>query len=192
MWIHCHCLQTHWKRASAPNYRWLWATMWLLGFEPRTSRRTVSALNNWSRHLGHDPTGFQRRTLRLKVEGPMGSSLPAREGRMIWRWRSGEQRKHFTRCAFVVHWPPTSTASKLPMHKIRATGTTMQRVWGDGRQGMRARGCAEHPVLNLAFLLPVSNLHQHDKLNTATRLQPFPVALLAFKLSVPLLGSINC
>jgi hypothetical protein len=30
------------------HYRWLWATMWLLGFELRTSGRAVSALNCWA------------------------------------------------------------------------------------------------------------------------------------------------
>ena len=30
------------------HYRWLWATMWLLGFELRTSGRSVSALNHWA------------------------------------------------------------------------------------------------------------------------------------------------
>jgi hypothetical protein len=29
------------------HYRWLWATMWLLGIELRTCGRTVSALNCW-------------------------------------------------------------------------------------------------------------------------------------------------
>ena len=30
------------------HYRWLWATMWLLEFELRTSGRAVSALNRWA------------------------------------------------------------------------------------------------------------------------------------------------
>jgi hypothetical protein len=30
------------------HYRWLWATMWLLGIELRTSGRAVSALNHWA------------------------------------------------------------------------------------------------------------------------------------------------
>jgi hypothetical protein len=30
------------------DYRWLWATMWLLGIELRTSRRAISALNRWA------------------------------------------------------------------------------------------------------------------------------------------------
>jgi hypothetical protein len=29
------------------HYRWLWATMWLLGIELRTSGRAVSALDHW-------------------------------------------------------------------------------------------------------------------------------------------------
>jgi len=29
-------------------YRWLWATVWLLGIELRTSGRAVSALNRWT------------------------------------------------------------------------------------------------------------------------------------------------
>jgi hypothetical protein len=30
------------------HYRWLWATMWLLGIELMTSGRAVSALNRWA------------------------------------------------------------------------------------------------------------------------------------------------
>jgi hypothetical protein len=30
------------------HYRWLWATMWLLGFELRTFGRAVSALTRWA------------------------------------------------------------------------------------------------------------------------------------------------
>ena len=48
IWIHCRCLQTHQKRAWDPHYRWLWDTMWLLGFELRTIGRTVSAPNHWA------------------------------------------------------------------------------------------------------------------------------------------------
>jgi hypothetical protein len=45
MWVHCRCLQTYQKRALDPHYRWLLATMWLLGIELSTSGRAVSALN---------------------------------------------------------------------------------------------------------------------------------------------------
>jgi len=31
-----------------PHYGWLWATMWLLGIELRTSGRAASALNHWA------------------------------------------------------------------------------------------------------------------------------------------------
>ena len=34
------CIRSH--------YRWLWATMWLLGSDLRTSGRVVSALNHWA------------------------------------------------------------------------------------------------------------------------------------------------
>ena len=30
------------------HYRWLWATLWLLGIELRTFRRAASALNHWA------------------------------------------------------------------------------------------------------------------------------------------------
>jgi len=30
------------------HYRWLWAILWLLGIELRTSGRAVSALNHWA------------------------------------------------------------------------------------------------------------------------------------------------
>ena len=44
------------------HYRWLWATMWLLGIELRTSGRAVSALNHWAISPAHScyyklPTG---------------------------------------------------------------------------------------------------------------------------------------
>jgi hypothetical protein len=43
---HCNCLQT--EEAFRSYYRWLWATMWLLGLELRISGRTVSAFNHWA------------------------------------------------------------------------------------------------------------------------------------------------
>lgn len=36
------------KEDTRSCYRWLWDTMWLLGTEPRTSRRTASALDLWA------------------------------------------------------------------------------------------------------------------------------------------------
>ena len=36
------------EKSSRSHYRWLWATMWLLGIELRTSGRAVSALNCWA------------------------------------------------------------------------------------------------------------------------------------------------
>jgi len=38
----------HTRRGYQILFRWLWATMWLLGFELRTSGRAVSALNHWA------------------------------------------------------------------------------------------------------------------------------------------------
>jgi hypothetical protein len=43
----CSCLQTP-EEGIRSHYRWLWATMWLLGFELRILRRVVSALNRWA------------------------------------------------------------------------------------------------------------------------------------------------
>jgi hypothetical protein len=48
IWVHCSCLQTHNRRGIRSHCRWLWATMWLLGIELRTSGRAVSALNHWA------------------------------------------------------------------------------------------------------------------------------------------------
>jgi len=47
IWVHCGCPQTP-EEDSGSHYRWLWATMWLLGIELRTSGRGVSALNRWA------------------------------------------------------------------------------------------------------------------------------------------------
>ena len=33
---------------ASSHCRWLWATMWLLGIEPRSIGRAVSALNHWA------------------------------------------------------------------------------------------------------------------------------------------------
>jgi hypothetical protein len=38
----------HTRRGHPIHYRWLWATMWLLRIELKTSRRTVSVLNHWA------------------------------------------------------------------------------------------------------------------------------------------------
>jgi len=36
------------KEVTGSHYRWLWAAMWLLGIELRTSGRAASALNHWA------------------------------------------------------------------------------------------------------------------------------------------------
>ena len=36
------------EESIGSHYRWLWATMWLLEIELRTSGRAVSALNLWA------------------------------------------------------------------------------------------------------------------------------------------------
>ena len=41
-------LPAYQKRAPRWHYKWLWATMWLLEIELRTSRDTVSAFNLWA------------------------------------------------------------------------------------------------------------------------------------------------
>jgi hypothetical protein len=48
MCVHRSCLQTIQKRVSDFCYKWLWATMWLLGFELRTFGRAVGALGCWA------------------------------------------------------------------------------------------------------------------------------------------------
>jgi hypothetical protein len=41
------------EEGTRSHYRWLWATMWLLGTELRTSGRAVSALNLWAISPAH-------------------------------------------------------------------------------------------------------------------------------------------
>ena len=36
------------KEGVRSHYKWLWATMWLLGIELKTSGRAVNALNHWA------------------------------------------------------------------------------------------------------------------------------------------------
>jgi hypothetical protein len=45
--VYFRCLQTQ-EEVIRPHDRWLWATMWLLGIELRTSVRAVIALNHWA------------------------------------------------------------------------------------------------------------------------------------------------
>ena len=46
--MHCSYLQILQEEGIRFHYGWLWATMWLLGFELRTFRRAVGCLNNWA------------------------------------------------------------------------------------------------------------------------------------------------
>ena len=49
LWVHCSCHQIDTPEESIRSHcRWLWANMWLLGIELRTSRRAVCALNHWA------------------------------------------------------------------------------------------------------------------------------------------------
>jgi hypothetical protein len=47
------------------HYRWLWATMWLLGIELRTSGRAVGALNHWA--ISPAPTFLFFKPVRIIV-----------------------------------------------------------------------------------------------------------------------------
>jgi hypothetical protein len=44
-WVHCSCLPVE---GVISHYGWLWATMWLLGFELWTFGRAVSVLTGWA------------------------------------------------------------------------------------------------------------------------------------------------
>ena len=46
MFVHCVCTQ----RDQQWNWRcrWLWATMWVLGIEPKSTGRATSALSHWT------------------------------------------------------------------------------------------------------------------------------------------------
>jgi hypothetical protein len=57
-------------------YRWLWATMWLLGIELRTSRRIVSALNCWA--ISPSP--------KIELFKKMDLNAPYNEGGWGDRW----------------------------------------------------------------------------------------------------------
>jgi len=48
VWVHCSLSSDTPEEVIGSHYRWLWVTMWFLGFELRTSGRAVSALNHWA------------------------------------------------------------------------------------------------------------------------------------------------
>jgi hypothetical protein len=71
------------------HYRWLWATMWLLGFELRTSGRAVSVLNHWAISSGPRSKVFLRQSK--------------------WKWK---QAFEYTGRAFKTElWPQSKTRS---------------------------------------------------------------------------------
>jgi hypothetical protein len=48
LWVLCCIYICLPEESIRSHYRWLWATMWLLGIELRTSGRAASALNPWA------------------------------------------------------------------------------------------------------------------------------------------------
>jgi hypothetical protein len=48
IWKHTVVVSRNTRKRLIFHYRWLWATMWFLGFELRTFGRAVSALTHWA------------------------------------------------------------------------------------------------------------------------------------------------
>jgi hypothetical protein len=57
------------KEDIGSHYRWLWATIWLLGIELRTSGRALSALNCW---VPSKPPAASNIGVRERTEGAEG------------------------------------------------------------------------------------------------------------------------
>jgi len=49
--VHVWYSQRSEEGIGSPRYRWLWATMWVLGLKPRLSGRATSAPNHWPNSL---------------------------------------------------------------------------------------------------------------------------------------------
>ena len=60
------------------QYRWLWATMWLLGFELRTYRRAVSALTHWAISPAPGDSLLRRRKAFLNMHMARTGNGPSR------------------------------------------------------------------------------------------------------------------
>jgi hypothetical protein len=54
------------------HYRWLWATMWLLGIEVRTSGRAVSVLNHWAISPAHKNVSYHAQNISVQSIQPSG------------------------------------------------------------------------------------------------------------------------
>jgi hypothetical protein len=69
------------KEGIRSHYRWLWATMWLLGIELRTSGRAVSALNHWTISPAHNNAFLKtecyslNNALRLSTRSAVGGTV---------------------------------------------------------------------------------------------------------------------
>jgi hypothetical protein len=69
-----HFLTPEPEEGIRSHYRWLWATMWCLGIELRTSGKTVSALNGWA--ISPAPTIFFFKTgYSYVAQATLGTTL---------------------------------------------------------------------------------------------------------------------
>jgi hypothetical protein len=65
---------THTRGGVRSHYGWLWTTMWLLGFELRTFRRAVSALNHWAISPAPDRGSNSSAGLELVVQSTLAKT----------------------------------------------------------------------------------------------------------------------
>ena len=70
------------------SYRWLWATLWVLGAQPRYSARAASTPNFWdSSSVVEEKNGFSR----LHSE----ALCKWKSWTWLWKWKGKWNRKHF-------------------------------------------------------------------------------------------------
>jgi len=77
------------------HYRWLWATMWLLGIELRTSGRAVSALNQWA---------ISPHILKLKLYSATISHTCISLSLLPTPWEEGTECSLYLPSGLEAHW----------------------------------------------------------------------------------------
>jgi hypothetical protein len=99
------------------HYRWLWAIMWLLGTELRTSGRPVSALINWA----ISPASLVPILLHINKLCP--SNLKAEESGSRWDWST----QPILGCQVYIRRPGNKTTATKQTRSIFISVTKI--VW---------------------------------------------------------------
>jgi hypothetical protein len=85
IWVYLTLSSDTPEEGIGSQYRWLWATMWLLGIELRTSGRAVGALNHWA--ISPAPLQIFYAKFWHTLEKPQALGCSKHYNVPIWLWQ---------------------------------------------------------------------------------------------------------